>query len=221
MFIHLEEIIRFCVISSLCSLVFPLPLSYYYEKKQQTSSVLRKNGIISLVFLHPMMFSLVRFLSHFFMNIGYESFYQNKVKDFYMIFVAAIIQDFLFYITHRTMHLNKHLYKYHKKHHQEVETCVWSTFKASLVEVLLCNCFTMVVPCVFCQLGYVSFGIFQASLLSQAIRGHIVPTGKVENNSNLMSVEFHNLHHKKGNVNYGGFHLVIWDKIFGTFCETG
>ena len=213
--INWYEFFTFAVMCSLCSVCFPLPLSVYYQHVQNTGTKYRNSGVVSLVVVHPILFSIVRSTTHTIVNKSFDTFYTNTFRDFPMIFAAILMQDTLFYWLHYLLHC-KWFYGIHKTHHTEHDPTVWSTFHASVREMLLCNCITMIVPAVVCNLGYVSFGIFQASLLCRAIRAHTKPHIKSNDSMSHMTADFHHTHHKYGNCNYGGFHFVFWDQLMNT-----
>lgn len=226
---HVEEFQRFYALCVACSCAFPLMLSLYYQHIQKTSSQNRFSGIISLLVVHPLVFSSVRCMTHIICNIPYGNFYDNKPSDFVMILPGILFQDFLFYWIHRAMHKNQWLYDtIHREHHKDHEPEVWSTFRASIGEIILCNACTMIIPGVVFNFGYMAFGVFQTLLLSQAIRGHTRDshvTGGTDPHVNytstklssyIMTRNFHANHHMCGRGNYGGFHFIFWDQLMGT-----
>ena len=113
-----------------------------------------------------------------------------------------LLSEILFTISHRLLHI-QYVYSFHKQHHKNNPSYTTSSFDAHLIEFLLGNIGTAIVPMYLIpgskivQVSYVIFAIYNV-VLSHCQEGP------------------HIIHHKTLNYNYGqGFYLL--DRIFGTY----
>jgi len=146
-------------------------------------------------------------------------------KTFWIqLFFMLIMDDFMFYWSHRLLH-HKWLYPYiHKVHHESIETIALSAVGSHPIEHIISNFVSanlgiMLMPENSVHITTVM--IFVSYLMFEGIDGHcgyefpfspcrMIPWGGSSN--------YHNYHHLENIGNYGN-QFVLWDSIFGTNKE--
>merc|ERR1712070_1305896 len=131
-----------------------------------------------------------------------------------------LMEDFGFYIGHRTLHHPKLYPHIHKIHHESVDTIHMSAQSSHPVEHLFCNLMATSLGAMLLP-GYVhvmTSVIFVCYRVVETVDGHSgysipwsycrwMPCGGTSN--------YHNYHHLVNIGNYGS-QFIIWDSIFGT-----
>lgn len=155
--------------------------------------------------------------------------YSADVKDIpsplvVMVSLLAfvLIEDLLFYIAHRSLHLYKPLYRaVHKRHH------LW-TFSLSIAaeashpfEFLLANATPFAA-------GPLLLGAHLSTMLTWMLfrigetlvhhSGYEIPFSVWKALPFAADSTVHDLHHSENTGNYGSF-LIVWDTIFGTTID--
>lgn len=197
------------------------------QDKTPTRNQLKKEIFYSL--LTFLIYSSTSGIVLYWYRIGITKIYLNinEYGILYLIvsiFIMIIIHDTYFYWTHKWMHSNKWLFKFHKTHHLSHNPNPWTAFAFHPVEALLSlgiiPLIIFIIPIhplalilfltfmttynVFIHLGYEIFskkGVF-----------HLI--GKWKN-----TTSDHDLHHEiGGRFNYG-LYFSIWDRIMGTYFK--
>ena len=152
---------------------------------------------------------------------------QNAIRgqagwlQFVELFVLA---DLCFYLAHRLVHAVPRLWRFHAVHHSSEHMDWLATFRVHPVDQIL-NSTIIAVPGVALGfspatlLAYVSLYRVHALLLHSNVRVDFGPLGRV-----FASPRYHHWHHADErhayDRNFGG-QLVIWDRLLGTFHESG
>ncbi len=141
----------------------------------------------------------------------------------YLIFSVVLWTiglDTYFYWSHRFMHLRKTYKFFHLEHHKSHNPTPFTAYSFAPPEAILVYLF---VPAFFFFIPMHELA-FTAAMLTQIIRngiGHcgyeIFPRGWVDNRflDLFTTVTHHDLHHEKGNGNFG-FYFTFWDRAMGT-----
>jgi lathosterol oxidase len=141
----------------------------------------------------------------------------------YLIFSVALWTfglDTYFYWTHRFMHSPKFYKFFHMTHHKSHNPTPFTAYSFAPPEAVLVYLF---VPIFFTIVPMHSVA-FVSAMLIQIIRNGVAhcgyelfPRGWVQNPilGLFTTVTHHDLHHEKGNGNYG-FYFTFWDRVMGT-----
>lgn len=140
------------------------------------------------------------------------------------LMVFFIVQDFLQWSTHRLLHANGFLWKFHQIHHSVEEMGVASHFRYHWMENVLYKPTKLATIALFAGVEpQLAVLVHMGTLLI----GHL-------NHANLQldwgplryvlnSPTLHLLHHSKSHLAQGGVNFAIslscWDHLFGTFAE--
>lgn len=122
----------------------------------------------------------------------------------FLFLLNILCYDLWFYCFHRLLHTKK-LYKYHKKHHENVEPNWQDTYHASLLENVI-SPLGIYIPMMY-------YGVFNMECVLSMIFANT--RGLIRHESRLTSIfgDHHIVHHKRLNCNYG----ETWiDYIMGT-----
>ncbi|GAA98093.1 hypothetical protein E5Q_04775 [Mixia osmundae IAM 14324] len=136
----------------------------------------------------------------------------------------VLLLDFVFYWAHRTQHEHPFLYKYvHGKHHRAhlpnvlmtVHDTIFEKFFNTFIQMCLIN---WIIPMSFWDLHTTYYAIHLIEALGHSgIKCHLTNPlmpwlvfCKTE-----LSIEDHDLHHRKLRGNYGK-QTLVWDVLFGT-----
>jgi sterol desaturase/sphingolipid hydroxylase (fatty acid hydroxylase superfamily) len=120
-----------------------------------------------------------------------DSFYHGIVLSFIELSIVYIIYSVLFYLFHVAFH-SRYLYAWHKHHHSwTVLNHPWSAFDATWVEHACINVFPLAVACFATNASLLVCLVYIILGTENSMMAHV---GKSE---------FHALHHKYTNVNYG------------------
>ena len=139
--------------------------------------------------------------------INYTTLYDPIGVFMLRIIGYLIVSDTLFYWIHRFSHTNKHLWKYHKKHHEFQYPSGITAIYAHPIDFILTNLLPFLCgPALF---GYsLHTLIFWLTLvIFNAVISHSSLNFPIYYDAN------HGIHHVKRNVNFG---FILWDKI----CKT-
>lgn len=138
--------------------------------------------------------------------------------DVASIFASYLINNILFsawfYISHKTWHCNRTLYKYvHEHHHQSVVVCPLTALSNAWPESVWTSVGFALGPFLLGSFGNNVFGWYLSifTIVGEAIMGH----------SRIPFTLEHATHHAVVNKNYGFYSLwtgrLRWDKMFGTW----
>ncbi|ASS48024.1 MAG: hypothetical protein A3D31_00965 [Candidatus Fluviicola riflensis] len=132
----------------------------------------------------------------------------------------TLIMDFLMYVFHRAVHFVRQFNKLHERHHEHQSTNMLSLFVLHPIESIG---FGLMMLVVICFIPFSAIGISMYLLINSlwGTIGHlhhtILPLSllKLAKKSYVCTSEFHYLHHKNPDFNFG-FYSSIWDVIFKT-----
>jgi len=148
-------------------------------------------------------------------------------------FIFEIIFDFFHYWIHRYGHTNKYLYIYfHKSHHLNIISNVWTTFHQNPIDYICNNGIPMILTTLivnyFIGLSFYQFSMILIYKIFIEISGHcgkiIKATSFTQNIwiAKLLNIELrtecHDLHHTSNNCNYSK-RFSLWDKVFNTYLN--
>lgn len=140
------------------------------------------------------------------------------------IVILVLIQDALFYWTHRLLH-TKRFAKYHVRHHRSKTPTVFAVYSFHPFEAFL---HAIRLPIILLILPVNLFAIIiSENLISNFVNayGHLnyepkfVRKIRAFHRNFAGNATYHNVHHAKGCGNYG-FYLKFWDRVFGTEIES-
>jgi len=141
----------------------------------------------------------------------------------YLIFsivLWTVALDTYFYWTHRFMHHKKFYKFFHLEHHRSHNPTPFTAYSFAPPEAILIYFFVPIFNCIVPMHGLA----FTIAMLVQIIRngvGHcgyeLFPRDWVDNRllDLFATVTHHDLHHEKGNGNFG-FYFTFWDRVMGT-----
>jgi len=155
------------------------------------------------------------------LDLKLGSYVTNPPLQFFIIYV---ISDLNAYFSHWLFHVIRPLWKLHEWHHSATDFTVLTRYRGHFVEMSLKR-FIDVIP--FVLLGasiqtYFAFKLFKelhGLLVHSNIRSSWGFVGKFI----LVSPAAHRVHHSIKPEHYGknfGNTLIIWDRIFNTYCES-
>lgn len=159
---------------------------------------------------------------------AYEAVLPERIPPWYVsarqIIVSILVIDVGFYWGHRLLHSSPFWYRWHKKHHEFVDTGILAAFHVSIVEAIL----TIMLPAALAVGGQRMhlYTVWQLSfpMIMNGVWAHcgyhhpfrfmpllILPIGSNPERA-------HDMHHRNGAVNLGSGHTYfLWDRIAGTF----
>lgn len=180
----------------------------YFKKKILSKEVVKErfNKALKNIFINILFFTHITIYFPFYILTDLEN--PNKYGFLVNLFFTLSLSEIMFYTIHKTFH-SKFLYKYHKIHHEYVETNGISALYTDPIDYVFGN----VLPFTFCivflnpPLYYIYTMIFL--FLSNSI--------VLAHSNYTFTDDFHKVHHKYSNVNYGI--LTIMDRIFGTYSN--
>ncbi len=172
------------------------------------------------------MLLLLLWRSGYFSNLYLLPWERGWGYFFLNIIMLVIVQDCLFYFTHRALH-TKALARFHAIHHRSKAPTPFALYSFHPVEGMLHLIRIPVVLILFpvnLIALLISEGIFSNFVNAYGhlnVEPHRLPKPLRWLHPRCAATStFHNLHHSKGNGNYG-FYLRIWDDKLGTlFPET-
>jgi sterol desaturase/sphingolipid hydroxylase (fatty acid hydroxylase superfamily) len=115
---------------------------------------------------------------------------------------SLIYLTFLFYVIHLGFH--RWFYRYHKRHHRWIQTHPLAAWDAHPLEHLCIN----LIPTFY---GPIVHG-WNATMLR--VWCYLAVVNSVWAHTETSQLHFHNVHHRKQNVNFGS--TPVWDHLFGT-----
>jgi methylsterol monooxygenase len=119
--------------------------------------------------------------------------------------VLYLLSDFLFYVTHRILHLPS-FYKFHKLHHQIIHPIGISAIYAHPIEYIFGNILPVGLPLLLLSSHQiVAYAWTIASIFETVCVAH---------GGYLDMSEYHDIHHRLNIYNYGT--STIWDNMFNT-----
>lgn len=172
-------------------------------------------------------------LAYFVMKFLYQSSGSMFADEFKLqsVLIYFLAVDFLGYWYHRFSHKFKLLWKLHEIHHSAPSFNIIAAFRTHPVESVFSSIFVVVPTLIVFNLDYsavipsvfVTVVLYTAcvKILNMLHHSQIISNfglfGKV-----LVSPLHHRIHHSMSqdhiDKNFGNT-LIIWDKIFGTFCD--
>jgi sterol desaturase/sphingolipid hydroxylase (fatty acid hydroxylase superfamily) len=146
--------------------------------------------------------------------------FPSYLETFWQMCLCLIIEDFIFYLSHRLLH-NKYFYsKFHKIHHEFVETIAIAATYSHPVEYILGNILPSAVgPLILGKKMHIfTYLIYIIMVLHETHSGHSgynFPWSPHRIMPFTFDSEFHIFHHWKYTGNFANY-LSIWDRVFGT-----
>eukprot|EP01083_Nonionella_stella_P272631 924647_1 len=138
---------------------------------------------------------------------------------------AMIIEDAVFYWTHRAFHINK-LYFIHKMHHEVTVPISFSSTYSAPVDFILNMCATLcgLYGCntIFAFVVWIALRIYTTTEIHSGYKFPWMPDQFIKNSKYMSFVdgvyagsEHHDAHHQYNNINYSSS-LCFWDWLCGT-----
>jgi len=170
-------------------------------------------------------FSTIGIIVYFLFINGYTTLYSDLDEYgwsylFLSLVLMVIVHDGYFYWTHRLLHTRWFLKNIHVVHHKSTNPTPWAAYSfhplEAFIESLIIFPFITIFPV------HISvFLVFTFLVLVMNVIGHLgfefIP--KNLRNSRLgkyfTSSTHHNLHHQKGNRNFG-YYFTFWDRFMRT-----
>jgi sterol desaturase/sphingolipid hydroxylase (fatty acid hydroxylase superfamily) len=138
--------------------------------------------------------------------------------------IAFVITDFAVYWWHRTQHMNKVVWQFHKVHHSQREMTALTVYRTPVADRVL-TLMALALPAALLGGGpeypfVVAALITVHQLLIHSDTGwSLGPLDRV-----IVTPSFHEVHHSSLephlDKNFGGA-LSIWDTLFGTYADRG
>lgn len=217
----------FWMITIVTLLIMALEAVFPWRKHQ---SFFRKDWGLDLLYLYGNVFVFVVMLEGIYTvlagvwPVGLRVGVLNDLDWSIQLLAFFVIQDFLQYATHRLLHSNNFLWKFHQIHHSVEEMGVASHFRYHWMENVLYKPTKLATLTLFAGVEpqmavLVHMGTLLVGHLNHAnIQLDWGPLRYVFNSPTL-----HLLHHSKSHLARGGVNYAIslscWDYIFGTFSE--
>ena len=143
--------------------------------------------------------------------------------EFYMTFVFSfLIEDFISYWAHRTLHHPK-LYYIHKKHHEFPDVIHISSIYTHWIDFMIGGAFAINASLLIFQkyihlislVGFIFLKIFE---VHQSHSGYDFFFNVFDIFPFMANGDYHNFHHLYNTGNFGTY-TTIWDSFFGTDKE--
>jgi len=138
-------------------------------------------------------------------------------------FLCLVIQDTIFYWTHRFMHWRPVFKYFHAGHHKSVSPSPWAIFAFQPLEAILqFSCLMLII--IFVPLKPIVLLAFMSYDSMINIAGHtgheMVPTWMSRHwlFKGFNNVTHHDNHHTNMRCNFGAF-FNVWDRWMGTFVD--
>lgn len=126
------------------------------------------------------------------------------------LLVCILLEEILFYSIHRLLHLPVFYRSIHKLHHQIVAPIALSTLYVDPIDHLLLNVAPVLISPSICSVQGNFLYLWCLLVNISSIVSHC-------GYNNLKTTEFHELHHRHRNVNYGVIGLC--DKLLNTSAK--
>lgn len=205
-----------------CSLGLYSVLNYFQTNQRlgDRQPILRSDIILSIltVFCNTIVFILGVYLWRYgFIRLDKEYSLLQVVLE---VLVLTLVMDLLMYVFHRSVHFLRHFKQFHERHHEHQSTNLLSLFVLHPIEsigfglmmlgVLFFFPFSaigislyLILNSLWGTIGHLNHSVLPRSWLNVARKGY------------LCTSEFHYLHHRNPNYNFG-FYTSIWDIVFKT-----
>lgn len=123
--------------------------------------------------------------------------------------VGALIRDAMFYYVHRLMHTKVLYRRIHRVHHEFPAPIALAAIYSHTVDHVMVNALPIYVPMALQRAHFLTMMLFSFIAVFDAAVSH-----SGYSLIRMPSVESHDVHHAKGNVNFGV--LGLWDRLHGT-----
>jgi sterol desaturase/sphingolipid hydroxylase (fatty acid hydroxylase superfamily) len=194
---------------------------YFYEDSLADLSL----GVLSRIFDGLILLGIVYLYSKLYQfSIGSETLdhYFLGTSSFLHWVVLFVLLDFLFYVAHRYSHEIKILWASHVVHHSSEEFNLSVALRQSFIRNIGIGMFYL--PLALLGFPVESYLIIDALNRTYQFWVHTRTIKKLPNwfEAVFVTPSHHRVHHAMNpeyiDKNYGGV-FIIWDKLFGTFCE--
>jgi len=194
---------------------------YFFEDSLTDLSL----GVLSRIFDGLVLLGLVFVydkLYHLSFGVDTLSKFYLAPSSFLHWLVLFVLLDFLFYLAHRYSHEIKILWASHVVHHSSEEFNLSVALRQSFIRNIGIGMFYL--PLALLGFPVESYLIIDALNRTYQFWVHTRAIHKLPNwfESIFVTPSHHRVHHAMNpeyiDKNYGGV-FIIWDKIFGTYCE--
>ena len=177
--------------------------SYYdYTKNKELYAAKLKNHHIENLFLNVFIFQPLSLWYILYLVPPIDNYHSILSESLYIL-SQIVFGEVWFYTIHYIIH-SKHLYKYHKIHHENSEVIGIFALYAHPLDAIITN-----VGSIFLLHYFIRFSIFHIYLI-----GTIATINTIVSSHTGTRDGFHQNHHRMFNCNYGMNYFM--DRLFGT-----
>ena len=188
---------------------------FYFEDWKKT--MIKNKKLIKTTLFHTFItYPISLILTDLYCFSDYITRIDNIHIEIIKFLIGINIFDFITFFTHLTQH--KYFYKYHKKHHELRVSCIFFAYYLDMIDLFLIIFPFIIIPKILCLSKFGVYLLISFNILF-GLFAH-----KMYNINGKTKFSFHNYHHYSSNYNFGsGYPLILvnWDKLYGTYMETG
>lgn len=179
-----------------------------------------KWSLISTVIFSLLNITLLYFYKHDLLKLEFTPTLENIPFQILVLFIAMVLHDLYYYLTHRALHHPLLFKKIHAVHHKSINPTPWASFSfhpiESVIEAVPIMLIAIFAPIhIYIFIGYLTFMTVSACI--NHLGFEILPDNKLGRflDQHLITGTHHEYHHTKFNYNYG-LYFRFFDKIFKT-----